>query len=123
MNNFIIFELVRESRDGGGGLAIGCKSELKPVLVRKGNDEIEALTVDIKVENMKIKCVVGYGPQGNSLKDKKLKFWKYIEEEATAAQNNELGFIFHCDGNWQDQRLYLETRGFKIIMASFSKNF
>ena len=32
IENFSIFELTRESRDGGGGLAIGCIKELKPVL-------------------------------------------------------------------------------------------
>ena len=69
VNNYIIFELVRESNDEGGGLAIGCTKDLKPVLARKRNDETEALTVDICVEKMKIKCVVGYGLQENALKD------------------------------------------------------
>ena len=99
LDNYMIFELVRESKDGGGGLAIACMEDLKPVMTRKGNDEVEALTVEISVEKMKIKCVVGYGPQENCLKENKLKFWNYIEEEALNAWNNNLGFIFHCDGN------------------------
>lgn len=99
LDNYIIFELVRESGDGGGGLAIACTEDLKPVMTRKGNDEAEALTVEISVEKMKIKCVAGYGPQENCLKEYKLKFWNYIEEEASNAWNNGLGFIFHCDGN------------------------
>ena len=99
LDNYIIFELVRESGDGGGGLAIACTEDLKPVMTRKGNDEAEALTVEISVEKMKIKCVAGYGPQENCLKENKLKFWNYIEEEALNAWNNGLGFIFHCDGN------------------------
>ena len=52
LENFLIFELVRESKDGGGGLAIGCLKDLKPVLARKGNDAIEAMTVNISVKNM-----------------------------------------------------------------------
>ena len=40
INNFIIFELVRQSRDGGV-LALGCIKEMNPVLVRKGDDDIE----------------------------------------------------------------------------------
>ena len=38
VNNFITFEHVRESKDGGGGLALGCIKDLKPVLIRKGSD-------------------------------------------------------------------------------------
>ena len=37
MENFVIFELVRESKEGGG-LALGCIKELNPVLVSKGDD-------------------------------------------------------------------------------------
>ena len=99
LENFSIFELTRESRDGGGGLAIGCIKELKPVLARKGNDSIEALTIDISLQKMKIKCVVGYGPQENSKIENKMNFLKYIEEDSKTAWDNEQGFIFHCDGN------------------------
>ena len=99
LDNFIVFELVRESRDGGGGLVLGCAKELKPVLARKGNDEIEALSVDIVVQKMKIRCVVGYGCQENSLLDKKYAFWNYIEEEVITAWNSGSGFILQFDGN------------------------
>ena len=99
IENFLIFELVRESRDGGGGLAIGCIKDLKPVLARKGNDDIEALTIDISLQKLKIKCVVGYGPQENSKTENKIQFWNYIEEDAKTAWENGQGFIFHCDGN------------------------
>ena len=50
LDNYMIFELVRESKDGGGGLAIACMEDLKPVMTRKGNDEAEAFTVEISVE-------------------------------------------------------------------------
>ena len=99
IENFLIFELTRESRDGGGGLAIGCIKQLKPVLARKGTDSIEALTIDISLQKMKIKCVVGYGPQENSKKENKSDFWNYIEEDAKTAWENDQGFILHCDGN------------------------
>ena len=37
VDNFVVFEHVRKTRDGGGGgIASGCIKELKPVLVRKG---------------------------------------------------------------------------------------
>ena len=40
----VIYELIRSER-GGGGIAIGCKKDLHPVLLREGNDEVECLTV------------------------------------------------------------------------------
>ena len=61
LDNYEIFELVRESRDGGGGLALGCLKELRPAWVREGDDQVETLSVDIFVENMKIRCCVAYG--------------------------------------------------------------
>ena len=44
--NFQIFELIRKNKEGGG-LALGCQKELKPVWLREGNDEVEALTIEI----------------------------------------------------------------------------
>ena len=99
MENFIILEQLRESKDGGGGLAIGCLKELKPVLARKGTDKIEVMAVDISVKTMKIKCVVGYGPQENDKNEKKNEFWQFIEEEVETARKKEQGFILHFDGN------------------------
>ena len=98
MENFVIFELVRESKEGGG-LALGCIKELNPVLVNKGDDEVEALSVDISVKTMRIRCVVAYGCQENSSIEKKNKFWTFIEEEVTTSWNSGSGFILQCDGN------------------------
>ena len=99
MNNFITFDLVRESKDGGGGLALGCIRDLKPVLIRKGSDGVEAMSVEIFVKSMKIRCCVGYGPQENSLVKNKEAFWNFIEEEAISAWNLGSGFILQFDGN------------------------
>ena len=57
LNDYIIFEKLREKRDGGG-LALGCIKELKPVWVRDGGDIAEALSVEIFVRKMKIRCCV-----------------------------------------------------------------
>ena len=98
IENYVIFEQTRETRDGGGGLALGCVKELNPVLVRKG-DEVEAMSVDIFVRSMTIRCCVGYGCQETSLVDKKTAFWNFIEEEVISAWNSGSGFILHFDGN------------------------
>ena len=73
IDKFVIFELVRDSKEGGG-LALGCAKELNPVLVRKGDEEVEAMSVDISVQSMRIRCVVAYGCQENSLVEKKHNF-------------------------------------------------
>ena len=76
IDKYVIFELTRDSKDGGGGLAIGVIRELNPILVRKGNDEVEAVSVNIFVRSMSIRCVVAYGCQETSHADKKNAFWK-----------------------------------------------
>ena len=63
VNNYVIFEHVRETRDGGGGIALGCIKELNPVLISKGSDGVEAMSVEIFVKSMKIRCCVAYGSQ------------------------------------------------------------
>ena len=70
IENYQVFELIRKEKEGGG-LALGCDRRLKPTWVREGNDEIEALSVDIFVEHMKIRCCVAYGCQEGDLVEKK----------------------------------------------------
>ena len=97
--NYDIFELVRESRDGGGGLALGCLKELQAVWVREGNDQVEALSVEIFLRNMKIRCCVAYGCQENEKTERKEAFWTNIDEEVKFANNSGSGFALHFDGN------------------------
>ena len=63
LDDCIIFERVRKNRDGGGGLAVGCIKELKPIWVREGEEQVEALSVEISVKTMKIRCCAAYGCQ------------------------------------------------------------
>ena len=98
IENYSIFELVRENREGVG-IAFGCIDELKPILFRKGNDDTEALSVEIFVKAMRIRCCVAYGPQENCKIEKKYDFWKYIEEDVITAWDAGSGFLLHFDGN------------------------
>ena len=43
--------------------------------------------------------MVAYGPQENALKDKKEKFWDFIEDEVRKAELDEMGLIIQMDGN------------------------
>ena len=96
--NYVIFELVRENREGGG-LALGCAKDLNPVWVREGDDSVEALSVEIFVKKMKIRCSVAYGCQECDSIDRKEAFWTYLDEEVLEADSSESGFILHFDGN------------------------
>ena len=99
LDNFTLFELTRKSKDGGGGLILGAIKELNPVLVRKGTDYVEAISIDIFVRNMSIRCVVAYGCQETANVDKKHAFWSFIEEEVICAKTAGSGFILQFDGN------------------------
>ena len=99
VENYDIFELVRESQNGGGGLAIGCVKEVHAALVKEGDDRVEALSVDIFVKNFKIRCCVAYGCQESDTEDRKDAFWQYLEEEVSNAEESDAGFVLHMDGN------------------------
>ena len=86
IENFFIFERVRETKDGGGGLALGVAKDLKPVWVREGNDSVEALSVEITVKNMNIRCCVAYGCQETENIEKKQLFWQYLDQDVIEAK-------------------------------------
>ena len=89
---------MRENRSGGG-LAIGCIKDLKPVWVREGEDDVEALSVEIFVSKLKIRCCVGYGVQENDTLENKDAFWSYLDEEVREATNTGAALMMHFDGN------------------------
>ena len=99
LENYYVFELVRQSRDGGGGLALGCLKDLQPVWVREGDDQVEALSVEINLKCLKIRCCIAYGCQENDLVERKDAFWLYLDEEVQFADRAESGFVLHFDGN------------------------
>ena len=99
MDNYHIYELVRQSKDGGGGLALGCLQELQPAWVREGDDQVEALSVEIHLKSLKIRCCVAYNCQETDLIERKEAFWAYLDEEVQFADQSESGFVLHFDGN------------------------
>ena len=99
LENYIIFEKLRTKNENGGGLAIGCLPELKPAWVRESKEPIEALSIDIFVKNLKIRCCVGYGCQENDNIDKKHAFWEYLDNEVIEARKSGSALVIHMDGN------------------------
>ena len=97
-DKYQIFELVRK-QSAGGGLVFGALHSLNPTWLGEGDDEVEWLSVEISPAGLKIRCVVGYGPQEGDRDDRKKKFWDRLEIEAAAAQNQNTGLIIQIDGN------------------------
>ena len=104
--NYQTFELNRELEKNEGGkvkaggeILFGALHELEPVLVRKGNDKVECMSVEIKVGKNTILCVTGYGPQITDSDDRKIDFWHYITDEVKSADNKDIGIIIEMNSN------------------------
>ena len=55
--------------------------------------------MQVVLGKLAVRIIVGYGPQENSLKEKKEHFWEFIEEEAVRADQEGQGLIIQMDGN------------------------
>ena len=95
---FQMYYLNRQESQGGG-LAIGIDKEIESTLVREGNDEVEALVVQLVLGEFPVRLIVAYGPQENALKERKENFWRFLEEEANMAELLDHGLLIQMDGN------------------------
>ena len=106
MDNYLIFEKLRKNKINGGGLAIGCLKELNPTWVREGEDDVEALSVNIFVKDMQVRCCVAYGCQESEERVKKDDFWNYLDDEVIEASNDGAGLVLQFDGNlWAREKI------------------
>ena len=103
ISSYTWYELHRtrtaEKGKGGGGIALGVMNCLQPSWISEGNDNIEALTVEIWVEGFPVRLVYAYGPQEYDQKERKELFWQYIQKEVTNSKKNGAGLIIQFDGN------------------------
>ena len=67
--------------------------------MREGDDQLEALSINIFVKNMKIRCCVGYGCQESDAVEKKDAFWGYLDNEVIEATKAGSGLLIQMDGN------------------------
>ena len=97
------YELIRtkEAEKGmkGGGLAIGILNTLEPSWISEGDNDAEALTVEIWVGGFPLRLVCGYGPQEGDSKERKVKYWDYLNQEVHNARENGAGIVIQMDGN------------------------
>ena len=78
------------------------------MLLKEGDDESEAMIVQIEINKLQIRLVVGYGAcesdrQAKKLettqKERKNKLWEYLEEEVIEAEIKNQGLIIQIDAN------------------------
>ena len=67
--------------------------------VSEGDDESEYISVEIKLDNLNVRVVCGYGPQMNDKIERKLKFWSDMDYQVSEASNNNSGIIIQMDSN------------------------
>ena len=96
--NYQIYYLNRKTSEGGG-LAIGVDKNIESILIREGDDVIEAVVVLAMIANIPVRIVTAYGPQENANKEKKEKFWEFLGEETNKAEVENQGLIIQMDGN------------------------
>ena len=97
-NKYSIYELHRKNSKGGG-LCLGVLNELSPVWVAEGDDDSEYLTVEVNLEQIKLRIISFYGPQECAHVEKKIKFWTDIEHQVTAAVESQCAVLLQGDSN------------------------
>ena len=98
MQGYITFELLRKN-SAGGGLAILAKSDLNPVWISEGDDDVEILVVEIHIDGCPIRIINGYGPQECNSVERKSLFWSRLQSEVSDALEADVGIAIQMDGN------------------------
>ena len=102
-NKYTWYELHRTIKSSkgekGGGIAIGVLNVEQPSWISEGDDEAEAITVEIWVQGFPVRLICGYGPQEYDKSDRKYCFWSYLGSEVTNATKNGAALVLQMDGN------------------------
>ena len=83
----------------GGGVALGVNNDLKSTLIKEGDEDTEAISVKVFFKELSVRAISAYGPQENAIKEKKDKFWDFIENEVNEAELEGDGLVIQMDGN------------------------
>ena len=98
INGFKIFEAIRTNKKGGGTL-IGVHKSLNPMLIKEYSETFELLVVEIKIKNLKVRVMSGYGPQENWKEDDRLPFFSALEDEIYKAEFAGISVLIQMDAN------------------------
>ena len=126
------YELVRtESADkgvNGGGLAIGVLNDLKPSWISEGDNDAEAITIEVWIGGFPIRLICGYGPQEGDKVERKEKFWEYLSIEVQKAKDDGAKVIIQMDGNlWAGAEIIegdpkIQNRNGKMLQDFLDRN-
>ena len=92
------FERIRKGK-AGGGLLTSVIDDLEPVLIATANDDIELMTVEVKVGSENIRIINGYGPQEHDDTSTILSFWHELEAEVIKAKDENRDILVQMDAN------------------------
>ena len=85
IKKYTFYELHRtkeaEKGEHGGGLVIGVLNDLDPSWISEGDDNAEALTVEVWIEGFPIRLICGYGPQEYDEKTRKERFGSILTKK------------------------------------------
>ena len=80
LKDFQVYYLSRQ-KSQGGGLAIGVVKDFESTLIREGDDETEAMSVEVVVGPLPIRIINAYGAQETAPKEKKEKLWSLLKRK------------------------------------------
>ena len=72
-------------------MALGVHKMFESTFIREGDDETVVMSVLVVVGDIPIRIIVGYGVQENATKERKEKFWDFIEKEVIQAELENQG--------------------------------
>ena len=93
----MIFEVARSGNESGS-LMTGVHENLAPVLIFEDND-LEILVVQIRVNDIQIRIINGYGPQEYAGHEKIISFYSTLDQVIKNAKFDGCFIIFQLDAN------------------------
>ena len=98
LENYEVFEQIRD-KSMGGGLLIAAHKSIEPVLISEGDDNVELLTVQCNLGGISARFLTGYGPQESENYQKRLEFYQRLDEQCQNAVNDDCGIVIELDAN------------------------
>ena len=98
MDNFHIFEAIRQNKEQGGTM-LGIHKSLEPVLIQEYSESFELIVAEIRVASKEIRIITGYGPQETWTPAERMPFFIALEEEISKANMAGKSVVLEMDAN------------------------
>ena len=93
-----IFEVVRKNSNGGSILT-AVHSNLQPVYISGGEDDMEILVIQAKIGNYNCRFINAYGPQEYAKLEDKIAFYARLDQEVKNAKFYNCMVCLEMDAN------------------------